>query len=88
MRFVSEKSIKQQDMQSIHRIRSQLVARQIVQGNQIRGLLLEYGIIVLKGISYIRKKIPLILEAADNEDAGKLKVKKIFVFQPKKRASM
>ena len=66
MRFVPEKSIKQQDMQSIHRIRSQLVARRTAQGNQIRGLLLEYGIIIPKGISYVRKEIPLILEAANN----------------------
>lgn len=65
MRFVPEKSIEQQDIQSIHRIRSQLVARRTAQGNQIRGLLLEYGIIIPKGISYIRKEIPLIL-AADN----------------------
>ncbi len=66
MRFVPAKSIEQQDIQSIHRIRSQLVARRTAQGNQIRGLLLEYGIIIPKGISYIRKEIPLILEAADN----------------------
>ena len=66
MRFVPEKSIKQQDMQSIHRIRSQLVARRTAQGNQIRGLLLEYGIIIPKGISYVRREMPLILEAADN----------------------
>jgi transposase len=66
MRFVPEKSIEQQDLQSVHRIRSQLVARRTAQANQIRGLLLEYGVIIPKGIGYVRKEIPLILEAADN----------------------
>jgi len=66
MRFVPEKSIEQQDMQSIHRIRSQLVGRRTAQGNQVRGLLLEYGVTIPKGISYIRKEIPLILEDAEN----------------------
>ena len=66
MRFVPVKQIEQQDIQSIHRIRSQLVARQTAQANQIRGLLLEYGIIIPKGISYIRKAISGILEDADN----------------------
>lgn len=66
MRFVPEKSIEQQDMQSLHRIRSQVVARRTAQANQVRGLLLEYGIMIPKGIHYIRKQIPQILEAADN----------------------
>jgi transposase len=66
MRFVPEKSIEQQDLQSLHRIRSQIVARRTAQANQVRGLLLEYGIIIPKGISYIRRQIPLILEDADN----------------------
>jgi len=64
MRFVPEKSISQQD---IHRIRSQLIARRTAQANQIRGLLMEYGIIIPKGISSIRKVIPHILEDADNK---------------------
>ena len=66
MRFIPEKSIEQQDIQNLHRIRSQLIARLTAQGNQIRGLLLEYGIIVPQGINHLRKQLPLILE-----DAGK-----------------
>lgn len=67
MRFVPAKSIEQQDMQSLHRIRSQAVARRTAQANQIRGLLMEYGLIIPQGISYVRKSIPLILKDADNE---------------------
>jgi len=67
MRFVPAKSVEQQDMQSLHRIRSQAVARRTAQANQIRGLLMEYGVIIPQGISHIRKSIPQILEDADNE---------------------
>lgn len=66
MRFVPTKSIEQQDLQSLHRIRSQLVARRTAQANQVRGLLLEYGIVIPKGIIYVRKALPSILEDAEN----------------------
>ena len=66
MRFVPVKSIEQQDIQSTHRIRSLQVSRRTAQANQIRGLLLEYGIIIPKGISYVRKAVPDILEDAEN----------------------
>ena len=66
MRFVPTKTIEQQDIQSLHRIRSQAVARRTALGNQISGLLMEYGIIIPKGISFIRKQIPLVLEDAEN----------------------
>lgn len=41
MRFVPAKSLEQQDIQSLHRVRSQAVSRRTAQGNQIRGLLME-----------------------------------------------
>jgi len=67
MRFIPVKSIEQQDIQSLHRIRSQLVARRTAQGNQIRGLLMEYGIIISLGIKSIRKSLPDILEDGENQ---------------------
>ena len=67
MRFVPAKSIEQQDLQSLHRIRSQAVARRTAQTNQIRGLLMEYGLVIPQGISYVRKTIPRLLEDASNE---------------------
>lgn len=70
MRFVPSKSIEQQDMQSLHRIRSQLVARRTAQTNQVRGLLLEYGLIIPVGINHVRKALPSILEDADNALSG------------------
>jgi transposase len=42
MRFVPAKRFEQQDIQSIHRIRSLLVARRTAQVNQIRGLFCRF----------------------------------------------
>lgn len=64
MRFVPAKSLEQQDLQSLHRIRSQAVARRTAQANQIRGLLMEYGLVIPQGIGQVRKAIPRILEDA------------------------
>ena len=66
MRFVSAKTVEQQDIQSLHRIRSQVVANRTALVNQIRGLLLEYGIDMPNGIRRARVKIPLVLEYAEN----------------------
>ena len=66
MRFVPAKSVEQQDIQSLHRIRSQAVSRRTAQGNQIRGLLMEYGIVIPKGLSHVCKAIPIILEDGEN----------------------
>jgi transposase len=43
MRYVAINSVEQQDIQSMHRIRSLLVHDRIAQINQIRGLLAKYG---------------------------------------------
>src|SRR5438477_5647252 len=46
MRFVPSKSIEQQDLQALHRIRSRMIGSRTQLGNQIRGLLAEYGIVL------------------------------------------
>jgi len=66
MRFVPSKSIEQQDIQCVHRVRSLLVGRRTAQANQIRGLLMEYGLIIPQGINQLRKAIPDMLEDAEN----------------------
>lgn len=66
MRFVPIKSIEQQDLQSLHRIRSLAIAQRTALINQIRGLLLEYGIVIPKGSGQVRIRIPEILEDAEN----------------------
>jgi len=67
MRFVSPQNIEQQDIQSLHRIRSRLIQERTALVNQTRGLLMEYGIIIPQGIGKVRKLLPEILEDAENE---------------------
>jgi len=67
MRFVSPKSIEQEDIQLLHRVRSRLIQERTALVNQIRGLLIEFGIIIPQGINKVRKEIPEILENAENE---------------------
>jgi transposase len=45
MRFVEVKSVEQQDIQAVHRIRSELVGQRTAKANQIRGLVAEYGLV-------------------------------------------
>jgi transposase len=64
MRFVPIKSIEQQDILSIHRVRQRLVKNRTALANEIRGLLLEFGFIIPQGINKIMAKLTEIL---DNE---------------------
>lgn len=66
MRYVSVKSATQQDLQAIHRIRSELVKARTAKVNQIRGLVGEYGIVAPIGIAQIRRAVPIWLEDAEN----------------------
>lgn len=66
MRFVPIKSVEQQDIQNFHRQRERIKKARTALVNQIRGLLAEYGIVINKGISAVRKRLPDILENAEN----------------------
>ena len=66
MRFVSPKSVEQQDMQCLHRVRGRLVACRTQLVNQIRGLLAEYGIVLGQHVAQLRRGLPEILEDAEN----------------------
>lgn len=61
MRFCEVKTEEQQNMQSIHRIRSLLIQQRTAIANQIRGLLAEYGVVIPMGIGYVRKELSVIL---------------------------
>lgn len=63
---VAIKTVEQQDVQATHRMRSQCLRDRTALCNSIRGLLGEYGIILPKGISVLRKSIHSILEDAEN----------------------
>ena len=66
MRFVSVKSVEQQDIQAVHRIRSELINQRRSKGNQIRGLVGEYGLVAAQQLSHLRAAIPDWLEDAEN----------------------
>ena len=70
MRFVEVKSVEQQDVQMMHRIRQNIVKARTAQSNQIRGLLAEYGIVIKVGAANVRKSLPGILEDAENLLSG------------------
>lgn len=67
MRFVPIKSIEQQAILSVHRVRQGFVKARTAQANQIRGLLGEFGLIIPQGISHIAARVPALLEDASNE---------------------
>ena len=66
MRFVGIKTLEQQDIQAIHRVRSSLIGHRTAQANQIRGLVAEYGLVAPKQLGPLRKAIPDWLEVAEN----------------------
>lgn len=66
MRFVQVKSIMQQDLQALHRMRSEQVCHRTAKINQVRGLLAEYGIVLMQGSRQVRAAIPRLLEDAEN----------------------
>ena len=66
MRFVSVKSVEQQDLQALHRVRSTLVGQRTAKANQIRGLVAEYGLVAPVGVAPLRQAIPLWLEDGEN----------------------
>ena len=70
MRFVPQKSVEQQDLQCLHRVRSRLVACRTQLINQIRGLLAEYGIVLPQHPGQVRSGLPTVLEDAENQLTG------------------
>jgi len=66
MRFVAIKTPQQQDIQALHRLRERRLRDRTALCNQLRSLLAEYGIAFPRGVNALRKRIPQILEDAEN----------------------
>ena len=66
MRFLAIKTQAQQDVQALHRLRESQIKMRTSLCNRVRGLLAEFGIILTKGVSVIRRSLPDILEDAEN----------------------
>jgi transposase len=63
MRFVPIKTVEQQDIQALHRVRERLMGARTDLINEMRGLLVEYGIVLPKGAKAFRKAVVDKLEA-------------------------
>src|SRR6202165_5813498 len=73
MRFVAVKTAPMQAVLALHRARQGFVKARTAQGNQIRGLLAEFGIVIPKGIGHIAKRLPEILEDGENGLLGMMR---------------
>ncbi len=62
MRFVPVKTIEQQDVLSIHRVRERWVKNRTALANEIRGLLHEFGLIIPQGIHKVMSHLNEALE--------------------------
>jgi transposase len=74
MRFVPIKSDDQLDMQSLHRVRERWVTRRTAVINQIRSLLLERGITVLKGRCHLEAALSVVLTDAEGKLSGTVRL--------------
>ena len=70
LRFVPQKSVKQQDLQCLHRVRSRLVACRTQLINQVCELLAEYGIVLPHHLGQVRNGLPSVLEDGENQLTG------------------
>lgn len=72
MKFVSIKTVEQQDMLLVHRSRELVIRQRTAQSNQIRGLLAEYGVIIPKGIEKLTKLLEILEKNEDKLTSASL----------------
>jgi len=66
MRFVSVKTPDQQAVLQLHGARDLLVRQQVALSNQMRSVLAEHGIVLPRGHQVVLRRLPELLEDADN----------------------
>lgn len=66
MRFVAEKTLEQQTIQMLHRVRARRVASRTELCNEIRALLSDYGIIAPQGLSKLKEKVHQLLSTQND----------------------
>ena len=60
------KNVEQQGLQAVQRSRELLIQNRTGLSNHIRGLLLEFGIVIARGFAALHRQLPEILEDGDN----------------------
>ena len=66
IRAVGVKTVEQQDVQALYRMRAARVRERTALCNQVRGLLGENGIVLAQGVGTLRRRLPEVLEDAEN----------------------
>jgi len=61
IKAVPVKTVEQQDNQVVHKVRALAVSQRTALCNQVRGLLLEYGIDVKQGVEHLRQAVVNLL---------------------------
>ncbi len=74
MRFVPVKSIDQQSVLALHRVRQGFVKARTAQANQIRGLMAEFGLVVPQGIDNVGQRVGELIEDGDLELSASFRV--------------
>ena len=67
MRFVPVKSVEQQDMRAVHRVRELLVHQRTALINQVRGLLGERGVIIAQTPAAFKRAVPVALAQCEGD---------------------
>ena len=70
MRFVPVKTVEQQGVMSLHRIREGLKEERTACINRIRGVLAEFGLVFAKSPKALRAELVDVIEDASNELSG------------------
>jgi transposase len=68
MRFVAKKTVEQQSILAVHRARQGFVKARTAQGNQIRGLLAEFGIVLPQRIHSITQRIGSVYAGLEHQN--------------------
>ena len=78
---VEPKTIEQQDIQMLHRVRQSLIEERTGLVCRIRSFLMEVGVFIPQGITKVRKELPLILEDGDNDLSSMCRETISFLYQ-------
>ena len=65
MKFIGVKTVEQQEIQMLHRVRSRHVRQRTALCNEIRGFLSEYGVVMKLGVKAVRVKLSETLREND-----------------------
>jgi transposase len=71
MRFVAVKTVEQQAMQSLHRVREQMIKQRVACINTIHALVAEYGIVLPKQRLKFRQRVASLMEPGESRLPGK-----------------